>query len=378
MLIKNSPGLFLSNFFSFILLFSLTILNSTYSQSSSNLVSKKGRICFRTDDNQLISRYLEYAALFNSYNQKFTLAINLGRGEITPDYVIGLKQIQASGHEIMDHTPQHRTNYFTTILPTDYYINHPGVQRIAGNKIELKYVNVNIGNAKRTGYVNINGDIVTSTSGIFSGFSKSDCYLYFPSISRLVFIDESDWIDQNTVKVRDFWRNSVDLGSHQNIQFYNFDWYGVHLTIEGLKALAEETIRLANYYNLERPYTWIQPGGYFPRIFRNELKQACGDGLGFKSAGVFADPGLKVFNEYNPSNDKQFGMNFGDFRDDNWTLEHCKEFIADRTAKHWVVFGESHFTYSIGGLLGGWSGFLERTGGLIQWWVANNIPIRTY
>jgi len=380
MLIKNSPGLFLSNFFSFILLFSLTILNSTYSQSSSNLVSKKGGICFRTDDNQLISRYLEYAALFNSYNQKFTLAINLGlSNEITPEYVVGLKQIQASGHEIMDHTPQHRTNYFTTILPTDYYINHPGVQRIAGNKIELKYVNVNIANAKRSGYVNISRDTVTSTNGIFSSFLKSDCYLYFPSLGQLVFIDEIfGWIDQNRVKVTDFWRNGVDLGTRQNIQFYNFDFNNVHLTIDGLKVLGEESIRLANYYGLERPYSWIQPGGYFPRLYRNEVKQACGDALGYKSAGIFADPSLKVFNEYDPGNDEQYGMSFSDFRDDIWTLEQCKGYIADRMAKHYVVFGGNHFTNGEDGLLGGWSGFLTRTTGLIQWCIANNIPIKTY
>ena len=46
--------------------------------------------------------------------------------------LIVLKEIQADGNEIMDHTPMHRTNYFLTNLPTDYYINNPGVQRISG------------------------------------------------------------------------------------------------------------------------------------------------------------------------------------------------------------------------------------------------------
>ena len=52
--------------------------------------------------------------------------------------------MQASGHEMMDHTPTHETNFFKTILSTDYYINHPGVHRISGNKIELKHANVDI------------------------------------------------------------------------------------------------------------------------------------------------------------------------------------------------------------------------------------------
>lgn len=95
---------------------SIVISNNTYSQSSSTLVSKRGGIAFRTDDNQQISEYLEYASLFNKYNQKFCFAINLGSTSITSDYIKGVKQLQASGHEMMDHTPQHRTNLFRTIL----------------------------------------------------------------------------------------------------------------------------------------------------------------------------------------------------------------------------------------------------------------------
>jgi hypothetical protein len=357
----------------------LNIMSSyLLAQDSQNALSKKGGIGFRTDDNQPISNYLEYAAIFNRYNQKFSFALNLGRVEITSDYINGIRQMQSNGHEMMDHTPWHTTSFFWTKLPTDYYSNHPGVQSISGNKIELKFANVNISSAKRNGYVDINGDIITSASGIFSSIPKEDCYFYFPSLGKLIFIDESlGWIDANTVKATDVWRNAVNLGSHQNIQFYNFDRFNVHLTIDGLRALVEESVRVANYYGLQRPYSWVQPGSYSPQVYRSEIKQAAGDGVGYKSAGVFSDPSLKVFNEYNPSNDKQFGMSFGDFRDDVWTLEQCKEVIADRVAKHWVVFGQNHFL-GYQGLLGGWSGFLDRTEKLIQWCVVNNIPIRTY
>jgi len=115
-----------------LLIIILSVLTSTriYSQSSPNLVSKRGGICFRTDDNQAISKYLEYAALFNKYNQKFCFAINLGSTSITSDYIAGLKEIQASGHEMMDHTPIHHTQLFTTILNTDYYINKDSNGRI--------------------------------------------------------------------------------------------------------------------------------------------------------------------------------------------------------------------------------------------------------
>ena len=62
-------------------------------------------------------------------------------------------------------------------------------------------------------------------------------------------------------------------------------------------------------------------------------------GLAINHAGVFADPSLKVFNEYNPNNNKQFGMDWGDFRVERWALEECKKVIADRIAKHHVIIG---------------------------------------
>jgi len=345
----------------------------TYSQ----VVPKKGGICFRTDDDQPISNYQEYAEIFNQYGKNFTCAINYGKDQITPEYVDMLEQLQLSGHEVMAHTPWHSTVWFSTKLGTEYYINHPGVQRINGNNIELKHEEANISFSKRNGWVNINGNIVTSDAGIFASFSKSDCYIYFPSLDKLVFtISNNGWIDDYNVEVSDFWGKSIDLGTHTNIQFYNFDFNNIHLTLDAIRALAEESIRIAESYNLIRPYSWIQPGGYHPHVHRNELKQALFDNLGFNTGGIFPDPSLKVFNEFNPDNDKQFGMNFGDFRDDIWTLEDCKEFIADKIAKHRVVIGHSHFNW--GELLGGWNGFLDRTEELIQWCIENDIPIRTY
>ena len=342
-----------------------------------NYVSKKGGICFRTDDDQPMEHYTEYASIFNKYNQKFTFAINLGKDQITPDYVNMLKDLQAHGHEMMDHTPWHSTVWFATKLSTDIYQNRPGVHKISNNNIELEYDKVNTDDAKRSGYVNIEGNRVISSDGIFSNFSKADCYLYFPALDTLVFINnKTGWISEDTVKIENFWGKDIDLGTHHNFLFYNFDYNNVHLTTDAIKVLAQESQRLAEYYNLKKPVVWIQPGGYHPHLHRHELMVALSNELNYKAAGIFPDPSLKVFNEYNYDNDKQFGMNYGDFRDDIWNLEECKAYIADKIAKHHVVFGISHFTWME--LLGGWDGFLNRTDSLIQWSIKNNIPIRTY
>ncbi|MEE9431041.1 MAG: BACON domain-containing carbohydrate-binding protein [Melioribacteraceae bacterium] len=357
-------------FLSFVLIATLTFQSNLFSQNDGS--SKQGGICFRTDDNQPLDKYLQYGNLFTNYSQKFTLAINFGRAEINPTYIAGLKTLQDNGHEIMDHTPGHRTNFFNTLFP-DFYVGHPGVYNIIGTKIELNHKPVKTSEAVRSGTVDIDGNTITSSSGEFANFDKSECYLYFPSIDQLIYI--SQWVDDNTITAGDFWWNSIDLGSYSNIEYYNFSYHDVHLTKGGIKALAQESIKLMEHYELERPYTWIQPGGFHPHIERKELAQALFE-VGYTSAGIFPNPSLKVFNEYNPNNDKQFGIDFGDFRDDIWTLEHNKKYIADRIAKHHVIVGHSHFAY--GELLGGWDGFLTRTEGLIQWCVDKNIPIKTY
>ena len=117
MSVKNCQAFISRQLFQYLIIL-IVISVEIHPQSSANLISKRGGLCFRTDDNQPIAKYLEYAALFNNYNQKFSFALNLGRPEITSDYLNGIRQMQASGHEMMDHTPQHRTNLFRTILST--------------------------------------------------------------------------------------------------------------------------------------------------------------------------------------------------------------------------------------------------------------------
>lgn len=65
--------------------------------------------------------------------------------------------------------------------------------------------------------------------------------------------------------------------------------------------------------------------------------------LGYKTAGIFPDPGLKVFNEYNNDNDKQFGMNWGDFYFYSTTAKKVIQIISDKIARHGILLGASHF-----------------------------------
>lgn len=115
------------------------ILFSTISlfAQSTNTVPKQGGICFRVDDNGLIEQFDDYSELFNSYGQKFTFAMNLGFNEFdSQEYIDSIISYQNMGHELMDHTPDHRTNYFVTKFDSNIYSNEIGVDHI----LEIKFV----------------------------------------------------------------------------------------------------------------------------------------------------------------------------------------------------------------------------------------------
>jgi hypothetical protein len=136
-------------------------ISKIFSQSS-NTNTKQGGICFRIDDNHSISEYLEYASIFQKYNQNFTFALNLDITNIDQNYINGVIKIRANGNEMMDHTPSHCTNLFNTIFSPDDYKNIPGVHNIIDNTIQLEFAPIDISKAKTSGYVDINGNIATS------------------------------------------------------------------------------------------------------------------------------------------------------------------------------------------------------------------------
>ncbi len=67
-----------------------------------------------------------------------------------------LRQLQEMGHEIMDHTPDHRTNYFNTKFGLSEYISQghtpvPGIDHFIGNKVCLEFENVDTTKADTNG-----------------------------------------------------------------------------------------------------------------------------------------------------------------------------------------------------------------------------------
>jgi hypothetical protein len=140
---------------------------------------------------------------------------------------------------------------------------------------------------------------------------------------------------------------------------------------EALDLIGQRSLDLFRDNNLDRPYTWIQPGGQWPLISSEAAMSSFGNNLGYTAAGTYVNSSLKCYNEYDPANNMRFGMDWGDFYDDDWDAKHIKEFVADRVARHYVVVGHSHF----GGLLGGVDVYLQRIDSILSWCKKNQSRI---
>ncbi len=138
---------------------------------------------------------------------------------------------------------------------------------------------------------------------------------------------------------------------------------------------------MANLYGLDSIKTWIQPGGRHPYLHADDIKLVCGDSLGYVAGAIYPNESIKAFNEYNPDSSKAFGMQWGTFFEDytSWSLDRCKNAIADGIARHKMLIGHNHF-YTLTGNHGyeNLAGYFEKVDSLLSWCRTNDIPVKTY
>ncbi|MCP5064827.1 MAG: hypothetical protein GY936_20600 [Ignavibacteriae bacterium] len=374
----------MSHNFKLVLILFLSI-SATNLFSQSNEQTKKGGICFRVDDNHEVSNFSDYATVFNRHGQKFTFALNLALQKFEEySYIELIKGFQSDGHEMMDHTPNHHTNFFLTKFAPESYIGVNGIDKIIDNKICLKHINPDLSLAKNSGDADVHNNEISFDSNTFDSINEyKEIYIYLsgPEIDTLVLVEN---YSNNKAQITDLWDDDIDLGDHNGISFYTFTRSSVKLTIEAVSLLAGETNKLANLYELDPPQTWIQPGGDHPWLHKEQLKEALeGADISYVAGAVYPNIAKKVYNEDNPTDDLNFAMQWGDFFEDEDDLEYVKSAIAHNYALHHVSIGHSHF-YSLEPLtnsadsLARWNDYLERTENIIVWADSNNIPIRTY
>lgn len=100
-----------------------------------NLATQRGGVFFRVDDDHPLWQWQEYVSLFDRYDLKCCLALNMTWLVADQNALELFRRIQSQGHELMDHTPDHATHYFTGVADTAYYSGRAGVDHISGNAL---------------------------------------------------------------------------------------------------------------------------------------------------------------------------------------------------------------------------------------------------
>lgn len=352
--------------------------------------SKVGGVAFRVDDIHPVSNWFGYAKVFDKYGYHFTFAQNLELVDDNDFYYQMINDLQATGHEMADHTPNHTMLYFS-VLDTLPYSGLPGVDHISSQNVFLKYNNV-IDTSLYHDQANPGGCIIdirggmaySEAPGAFKDLINQGGYLwgvYIPGTGQLFSIVDltnvwaADSNDIDTLKLYSFWGEPVAVKDTNGVWCHFIGQYNMSMSDDALNLLAERTLDLCAAHGIGRPYTFIQPGGLWPTTNSDQVKRTLG-GIGYTEAASDPAVALKCYDEYDPDQVKRFGMEWGDFLEDRQDLQTIESFIADKVAKHYFVVGHSHFT----DLLGGWSGYLARMDSLLAWCQVNSqhIQVKTY
>ena len=342
---------------------------------------KIGGICFRIDDDQAMSNWTDVERIFERYGYSFSFGLNLNLLPADDRYLELVGHLQSNGHEMMDHTPNHDTRFFS-VSDTSGYVGKPGVDHISGNSVFLQYDRVDTSKSYTgDGLGDIrSGRLISHLPGAFKGFLNGTGHIgvRFPTLGLLCTVGTiwaADSTNVDTLELRDFWSQTFNAPELSNIPYKLIGEYDMHMSEAALGLLAQRTLLLCDGFNLRHPTTWVEPGGRWPMVNTQEQKQVFGDQYHYISGTGLPNSSLKVFNEYNPDGAAAFGMQWGDFYEDYSSLQQVKSVIADGVAKHRVLTGHNHFS----SLLGGWQGYLGRLDSLLAWCRQNSdrIQVRT-
>ena len=263
------------------------------------VLSKNGFLCFRTDDNQIRESIVN---VFEKYGFKYSMAINIlkmsDEGSTSLSY---LRELQDKGYQVCDHTPNHNTLYvdvlnswlneFDTYSNTGYYHALP-LQDGERTRLYLtREYNVNPEDAIFGGTNSFTPVPGTSMiSGDFSGARQIDIntyptflsYCYIPQTNGTVTqgwylvksvtpssltlarldVNRNTTLDQNTLQFSSSSPMTVYLIQEQG---YTADKkIKVTLTEDAQYVLMKAGQKWFEYYGLDKPKVWVQPGGDHP------------------------------------------------------------------------------------------------------------------
>lgn len=363
-------------------LFVIVLLSLAFSLETANsqpVSDKRSGISFRIDDNQSLEKLKQFDSIFSKYGMKFCMSLIMGDFPLNLTYVQYLKQLQAKGHELMDHTPNGQTQYFnlTDENDTSLYIGDPGVDHFKGTKVCLKYSSFDTSISHNEGLVRIQGNMVISkTPGEFQNLFNFVA-LYFRQLNKICLWTElraKNPNDVDTVFIQSFWEEPIDLGFLDNASYHLLYRNEISMSPDAIQLLGKRTLKICTDLSITRPLTWIQPGGRQPYLSNQEMKENFGDKLFYKQGASYYVTSLLCFNEYNPGGLKPFGMQYGETSIESLPFEWNKRVIANAISKNHTTIILTHFNNH----LGDWNSFLHRIDSLLSWCSKNNIPVNTH
>jgi hypothetical protein len=367
----------------------------TFTKSEAQLVDKIGGVCFRIDDTQSPSNLKALDSIFSKHGKRFTYSPNTQIANFTQsaDFWTTLKFLQVRGHEIGDHTPNHFTQFFD-ILTSDSikFINRAGIDHLKivnaipvnGTRVCLKYnlLNPN-GNGDETNVSINNNMIISQNDGEFSnlklyGSGKNTIYFYLPTLDKIVSfygISNLNSNDPDTLNIKSFWNEDIDLGIFSNIPYKKLGNFDVDIDKEGFRIMLQFSLDIFKSKGINPPTVWIQPSGETPYLSKKYIADICGTEFGYLSAATY--PGtIKGYNETDNEKNNSYGMQWQDFDEENQTVDQIKSIIVDRFARHTLSFGSNHL-----GILGAnfpLNTIIKNMDEILGWCVENNIPVYTY
>ncbi len=142
-------------------------------------VTKRGGLCFRVDDNPPLQKLHQFDSVFGKHQANFCMAMTSWAFPINPVYVESLKNFINKGHEVMDNTPTHQTQFFNVvdIQDTLLYYNHGGVDHINQQKVCLRITNFDTTQSHGEGLIDITGNrVISQNSGEFGDLTGNPNY----------------------------------------------------------------------------------------------------------------------------------------------------------------------------------------------------------
>ena len=340
---------------------------------------KEGGLCFRFDDNKTVRQWTQVAEVFNRHGVPFSAAFNTQSLTGKPEYKALLMKLEAAGHELLDHTPDHRMYAIQARSAEEFarYRKEPGVHHADEKSrwIYLSYIPEleHIGN--RPFRATVRGNELTDVPAEMLRSLHRAAMIYVPQAGEVfgVMPDKTTGV----LKLVSFWgEDNVNLPEMKNMELLRMGRYAISPTDDGMRFLARESAANFRKMGLKAPAGWVQPGGWEPPVGPGELARIYGGEFGYVAADSHAGTGPWgcSFNDPEPFI-RRFQMIPNNETLEKDSVARMKTLIADFTAKHRVMMMLSHMAaYRVPG---GFRNFLKRYDELLKWVREKKIPVHT-